>query len=411
MNPFKLVLAFIRRRPLTWGFHALTLALGVAVLTAVLALNAGLSGRFERDLAGIDLVVGAKGSPLQLILSSVFQLDQPTGNIPLSTVQTLSQNMLVRRAVPLSLGDNVAGFRIVGTTPQYGEIYNARLIAGRWWTQPMEAVIGATAERRLKLRIGDVFVGDHGLAPGGEAHKDSPYRVVGLLAPTGAVIDRVVLTHTASGWKVHEHENQEHAALISAGKQLDPHDIDKSPGGRQITALLLTYRSTMGALMLPRYINAMPDLQSASPAVETAHLTTLLGTGADVFRAFGLGLLVLSALGFFVALYSAVSQHRRELALLRALGAHPSLLFALVALEGLALGLMGGAAGVALGRAAAAFAAEAAARGGGPSLPLPGFGAVDLLVIGGALALSLAASIAPGIVAYRTQPAAMLRSA
>ncbi len=411
MNPFKLVLAFIRRRPLTWGFHALTLALGVAVLTAVLALNAGLSGRFERDLAGIDLVVGAKGSPLQLILSSVFQLDQPTGNIPLSTAQTLSRNMLIRRAVPLSLGDNLAGFRIIGTTPQYGEIYDARLTAGRWWTQPMEAVIGATAERRLKLKVGDVFVGDHGLAPGGETHKDSPYRVVGLLAPTGAVIDRVVLTDTASVWKVHEHENAEHAALIAAGKQLDPHDIDKSPSGRQITALLLTYRSTMGALMLPRYINAMPDLQSASPAVETAHLTTLLGTGADVFRAFGLGLLVLSALGFFVALYSAVSQRRRELALLRALGAHPSLLFALVTLEGLALGLVGGAAGVALGRAAAAFAAQAAARGGGPSLPLPGFGAVDLMVIGGALALSLAASIAPGIVAYRTQPAAMLRAA
>src|ERR1700740_2917561 len=122
MNVFKLVGAFIARRPLTWGCHALTRALGIAVLTAVLALNAGLSGRFEKDLADIDLVVGAKGSPLQLILSSVFELDQPTGNTPLSVAETLSQNHMVRRAVPVSLGDNVAGFRIVGTTPRYGEI-------------------------------------------------------------------------------------------------------------------------------------------------------------------------------------------------------------------------------------------------------------------------------------------------
>ena len=115
MNIARLVAAFVRRRPLTWAFHALTLSLGVAVLTALLALNSGLSRRFERDLAGVDLVVGAKGSPLQLIMSSVFQLDQPTGNIPLSVAEQLSRNMMVRRAVPVSLGDNVGGFRIVGT--------------------------------------------------------------------------------------------------------------------------------------------------------------------------------------------------------------------------------------------------------------------------------------------------------
>jgi putative ABC transport system permease protein len=411
MNVFKLIGAFVRRRPLTWGFHALTLALGIAVLTAVLALNAGLSGRFQRDLGGIDLVVGAKGSPLQLILSSVFELDQPTGNIPLPTVQLLRNNMMVRRAVPVSLGDNVAGFRIVGTSPQYGEIYDAKLAAGHWWTERMEAVIGSEAERRLHYKIGQTFVGDHGLAPGGETHKDSPYRVVGILKPTGAVIDRLVLTDSASVWKVHEHENLEHAEALNAGRPVDPHDIDKSPSGREVTAVLISYRSAMGALMLPRYVSSMPNLQAASPAVETAHLTTLLGTGAEVLRAFGVGLLALSAVGFFVALYSAVSQRRRELALLRALGARPSLLFLLVTLEGSALGLVGGIAGIALGRAAAAFAAHAASRGGGPTLPLPSLGVIDLAVLGGALVLSVLAAVAPGIVAYRTQPATLLRAA
>ncbi len=411
MNAFKLVGAFIRRKPLTWGFHALTLALGVAVLTAILALNSALSGRFQRDLAGVDLVVGAKGSPLQLIMSSVFQLDQPTGNIPLSTLPLLQQNMMVRRVVPVSLGDNVGGFRIVGTSTGYPELYGAHLAQGRLWTAPMEAVVGSEAERTLHYRVGQSFVGDHGLSPGGEAHKDSPYVVVGVLRPTGTVIDRVVLTDTASVWRVHHHEDVEHAEALAAGRPIDPADVDKSPGGREITALLVSYRSAMGALMLPRYVSSLPNLQAASPAVETAHLTTLLGTGAEVLRAFGVGLLALSALGFFVALFSAVSQRRRELALLRTLGAAPRLLFALVALEGLALGLVGGVAGLALGRAAAALAAQSAARGGGPALPLPPLGAPEALILVGAAVLSLAASVAPGLIAYRTRPASVLQGA
>ena len=344
-------------------------------------------------------------------MSSVFQLDQPTGNIPLPMIDLLRNNMMVRRAVPVSLGDNVGGFRIVGTTVQYGEIYDAKTAQGGWWTAPMQAVIGSEAERHLHYKIGQTFVGDHGLAPGGETHKDSPYRVVGILKSTGAVIDRLVLTDTASVWKVHEHENLEHLEALNAGRPVDPHDIDKSPSGRQVTAVLVKYRSAMGALMLPRYVSSMPDLQAASPAIETAHLTTLLGTGAEVLRAFAVGLLALSAVGFFVALYAAVSQRRRELALLRALGAHPSLLFSLVALEGLALGLTGGILGIALGRGAAIFAAHAAAKGGGPSLPLPPLGGIDLAVIGGALVLSLLAAIAPGFVAYRTRPATALRAA
>jgi len=411
MNRLKLVGAFVRRQPLAWGFQALTLALGIAVLTALLTLDAGLSGRFQRDLAGIDLVVGAKGSPMQIILSSVFQLDQPTGNIPLSTLETLSRNRLVRSAVPLSLGDNVAGFRIVGTSQRYGELYGTSFAAGGWWSAPMEAVIGAEAERRLKLKIGDVFAGDHGLAPGGETHKDTPYRVVGILAPTGAVVDRLVLTDTASVWKVHERENIEHAEAMAAGQPIDPNDVDNSPDGRQITALLVRYRSPMAALMLPRLISAMSDLQAANPAMETEHLMTLLGTGGTVLRAFGLGLLGLSGLGFFVALYGAVSQRRRELALLRSLGAAPSLLFSLVALEGMALGLTGGIAGLLLGRTAAAIATLFSKQEGGPSLPLPGVGLLELAVVCGALALSLLASLAPAIIAYRTRPAALLRAA
>lgn len=401
--------ASIRRKPLGWAFHVLSLALGVAVVVALFAIDRGLETRFDRDLAGIDLVVSGKGSPLQIILSSVFQIDQPTGNIPIATLARLKRNMLVKDAVPVSLGDNLAGFRIVGTSPDYAGLYGATLDHGTWWTQPLEAVLGADVAQASGLKVGDRFVGEHGLARGGERHVATPYRVVGILKPTGAVIDRVVLTDTASVWKVHEHENAEHAAAV-ASESAAPEAPDAYPAvGREVTAILIRYRSVMGALMIPRLLKHDADAQTAVPALELNRLNTLLGTGTDVLRGFGIGLLALSALGFFVALVGAVRERQRELALLRALGGSPGLLLRLVLVEALLLGLVGGLVGLALGRAAAAVAAHAVAGNGGPALALPPLGVVDAAVVLAAVLLALLAAIVPAITAYRLRPAQVLR--
>lgn len=386
----KLVLAFVRRRPLTWTFHALTLALGVAVVVSLALVDRALQDRFTRDLAGVDLVVGAKGAPTQLILSALFQTDVPTGNIPLAVYERLRTDPLVRTAVPVSLGDNVGGARIVGTTRTYADLYGARLAEGRWWSRPLEAVLGADAAEALGAGIGSRLTGQHGLA-GGEGHAE-PYTVTGVLAPTGSVVDRLVLTDTASVWAVHD----DHA---EAGEP------------REVTAVLVRYRSPMAAILLPPRITAEPDLQAASPALEVARLTRLLGAGADVLRGLGLALLGLSAAGFFVALFGAVNQRQRELALLRVLGARPRLLFGAVALEALLLGLLGGALGLLFGRTAAAMAARATAASGGPALVPPPVGAVDAAALLGAAALSLAAALAPAYIAYRLRPAEALKAA
>jgi len=408
MNRFKLVWAFISRKPLTWAFHALALALGVAVVTALLLVQEGLQSRFKRDLADIDLVIGAKGSPLQLVLSSVFALDVPTGNIPLSEAERFSKHPLVKRAVPVSLGDNAMGFRIVGTSRAYPDIYGAMLDVGTWWTSPMEVVLGSDAARGMKIRLGDSFSGEHGLSMGGEAHKDAAYRVTGILEPTGTVLDRMILTDTASVWQVHEEahgaagESEAHAH--EAG---EPHTAAEPV--REVTSLLVTYKSVLGAVMVPREVKARPDLQPAVPAIEVARLNRLLGNGVDVLQGFGVGLLVLAGLGFVLTLATAVGQRASQLALLRVLGARPFMLFSLVTIEALLLGLLAGVAGLGLGWAAATFAAQTSVNTGGPVLALPPAGLREVWILGGALAISLVAALGPAIAAHRTDPARVLK--
>lgn len=400
MTTAGLLLALVRRSPLTWAFHALGLAVAVAVLGAAFLLRAAAADRLDRDLAGVDLVVGANGSPLQLVASTLFQVDAPTGNIPAAVAASLSADPLVELAAPMSLGDSVRGTRIVGTVPAYLDLYGARIAGGRTWREPMEAVLGADAARSLGLAPGDMFAGEHGLA-GGEAHDDHPYRVVGVLAPTGAVIDRLVVTDLASVWALHG-DPVDGAAAHSHdhGHDHDHGAPAASPEDREVTAVLVRYRSPLGAVVLPPRIGADGRLQAASPAVEARRLTALLGAGADATAGLAAALLALSFLGFLIALAAAVSARRRELALLRALGAPPGRLMGLSLLEGALLGLVGGLAGVALARLVSFLIARAGP--GGFSIALPGPGAIDAGLLAMALALGLLGAVVPGLLAART---------
>jgi len=395
----KLVWAFIRRRPVTWAFHVLLLAVAVAVTVSVLLVREAADAGLTRDLAGIDLVVGAEGSPLQLVMSTVFQADAPTGNIPLATAEQLARDPLVSRAVPVSLGDSVGLYRIVGTTLRYRELHDAELAQGRWWSEPMQAVIGAVVAQRLGLNVGDTFVGAHGLDGTAETHAERPYRIVGVLHPTGAVVDRLVLTDLSSVWALHgPHET----GAAEAAQAHPDHDAaaHEPAAPREITAVLVEYRSALGAVVLPPRIAGLAGLQAASPAREAQRLNALIGDGAALVERLGQALLVLAAAGFAMALSTAVLARRRELALLKALGAHPARLSAVVILEGGLLGLIGGLVGLGLGRLVAWAVARSDVAPLALSLPAPGL--QDGLVVLAALALGLVAAAPAAFVAIRT---------
>lgn len=331
---------YLWSRPLGAALNVLLLSLGLASITFLLLVGNQLNRAFERDLAGIDVVVGAKGSPMQLILSGVLHIDVPPGNVPLAAVRELEKHPMVASIVPLSLGDSLQGFRIVGTSPEYLTHYRAEFAQGAVWTAPMQVVLGATVARKLGLALGSTFAGTHGLGGGGHLHGDSLYTVVGILAPNGGVLDRLVLTDTESVWKVHE----DYTAL-------DDEDRAALQEDREITMALIRYKTPMAALSFPRFVNTTTEMQAAAPALEITRLLSMLGLGTDVLRAFAGVLLLTAGLSVFIALWSAVRERRADLALLRMLGAPPVKVASLLLCEALWLALLATGLGLLLGQA------------------------------------------------------------
>jgi putative ABC transport system permease protein len=388
-----LSLAYLRDRWLNSALNAALLALGIATITALILFDGAMRERLARDARGIDLVVGAKGSPMQLILSAIYHLDVPTGNIPAGAAAELARHPMVAKVMPLALGDSVSGFRIVGTETSYPTHYGAELSEGRYWRGAFEATLGAEAARRLGLGIGDTFVGSHGLAAGGPRHGGEVYEVVGVLKPSGSVLDRLVLTAVESVWEVH-------GAMHSA------QDNDEEEG--EITVLLVTYRTPLAAVRLPRQVNAKSALQAAAPAFEMARLFALVGAGVDTIRGFGLLLVATAALGVFIALTGAMRERRYDIAVMRSLGASRGAVLAQVLSEGLILTLAGTALGLALGHAAAEVLSrilpEARAMGLGGGV----FETAEFYLIALAVAVGLLAAALPAAQAYRTDVAATL---
>ena len=329
---------YLWSRPLAAALNLLLLSLGLAAIIFVLLTSQQLDRNFERDLAGIDLVVGAKGSPIQLILAGVFHIDVPSGNIPLAEVQKLQAHPQVAKLIPLSLGDTFKGFRLVGTTPAYAQHYGATLRQGAMWTGAMQAVIGQEVAQQTGLTVGNKFAGSHGLGGTGHAHGDNPYWVSGILAPCGCVLDRLILTATESVWKVHED------ATVA-----DASDRALLEAGREVTMALITYKSPLAAVSLPRFINTTTDMQAAAPAIEITRLLRMVGVGTDVLRGFAAVLLLTAGLSVFIALWNAVRERRADLAMLRMLGASPQKVAGLVLCEALLLALLAVALGLMMG--------------------------------------------------------------
>ena len=404
MNVFSLSWRYLWSRPLASALNLLLLTLGLASMAFVLIAQDQIDHAFERDLAGIDVVVGAKGSPLQLILAGVFHLDVPPGNVPLAEVQALAKHPQVAQVIPLSLGDSVAGFRIVGTNADYPAHYGATLAQGALWSAPMQAVLGAQVAQATGLQVGQRFTGSHGLGGGGHEHADMPYTVVGVLAPCACVLDRLVLTGTASVWNVHEG--------LAPGEfdSLSVEDREAIEAEREVTLALVRYNTPMAAISFPRFINATTKMQAAAPAMEITRLLSMLGVGTRVLQGMGAVLLLVAALSVFIALWSAVRERQADIAMLRLLGAPPVKVGALLLCEALWLALLASALGLLAAQGLTALVGWLWMAGQGLAIGAWHWPTTLAGVPVAALGVALVAAAVPAASAYRMDVLSLLQT-
>lgn len=347
------------KNPLNLTLNVLLFGLGLGLISFLLLFNEQLKEKFDKNLAEIDLVVGAKGSPLQLILCGMYHIDNPTGNITVKSATPLLRPLhpLIKKAVPLSLGDNYKSFRIVGTNHEFLDLYEAKLQSGTLYKKDFEVIIGAAVADETKLKIGDTFVSSHGFGSDDDhTHDETDFVVTGILQGTGAVVDQLILTNTASIWLVHDHghDHEEEGEVLPVipkdtigitGEDIvqnSNEDLINHPD-QEITSVLIQYKNKKNfqALNFGRNINENTDMQAASPAIEINRLYSMVGVGTDALRALAILIAFVSAISIFISLYKNMKERKYELALMRVMGADRWKIFNLVILEGLFLSGIG----------------------------------------------------------------------
>ena len=347
MNIFKLSIKNIFNRPLSSVLSVILLSLGVSMISLLILINTVLKEQMDNNLKGIDMVVGAKGSPLQLILSSVYHVDSPTGNIPLNEAKAIEKNKMVGNSVPLLYGDNFKGYRIVGTNSNFFELYNLKIKAGDYFNNYFEAVIGAKVAEKLNLNLGDEFVSSHGLRETGETHDDSSFIVTGILEYSNSVADNLILTSPNSIWEIHADHN--HSEQIDHDDEHD-HDEHDHDNEREITAMLVKFKSPMNIIQFPRYINEQTNLQSAVPSYEISRLFKLFGFGIETISLLAYLIIIVSGISIFITLFNSMKERKYDLALIRTLGGTRIQLTMMLIFESLFLTIVGFLMGVFLSR-------------------------------------------------------------
>ena len=309
MNIFKLSFKNIFHKPVGTVLSIVLLTLAVGIISILIHVNASIENQMNNNLKGIDMVVGAKGSPLQLILSSVYHVDSPTGNISLADANSITKNRMVKNSTKLSFGDNYKGFKIVGTEKNFLELYKCDVEDGRIWKKSLEAVVGNKVAEILELKIGDEFTSSHGLGDYGESHEDSVFKVVGILKTSNSVADQLILTSLESVWDIHKEHDHDHDEEHEHGED-----------SKEITSILVKFDSPMNIISFPRYINEETNMQAAVPSYEISRLFKIFGIGFETLTYLAYLIMFVSGLSLFLNLLNSLKERKYEMALIRTIG-------------------------------------------------------------------------------------------
>ncbi len=434
MNIFKLSWKNILAKPLNSLMSVLLFALSIGLITFLTLFNHQFKNGLDNNLAGIDLVIGAKGSPLQLILNSMYHIDAPTGNIPIHDASTFLniKHPLVAKAIPLSLGDSYGAYRIAGAPPSILTLYKARQIVGNIYKNEFEVVVGKIVADRLNLHIDDEFYSTHGLEDNPDLAHDhgSPFVIKGILETTGTVLDQLILCTPQTIWKVHEHDStnvvqddhdthsvqdEKHSQSPLLVNDIDSTEVQalsdsilsslRAHPDKEITSVLIKYKSrtNIHAFNLLRNINQNTGLMAASPPMEINRLYAMMGSGAEAIRYMAILIAVVAAISIFISLYTSLKGRRYEMAIMRVSGAGPGKIFRMIIGEGLWISMLGLIIGLIMGHAGM----ESAGRILEKSYHYQFTGSIwlpeELFIILGGLFIGLLAAVIPAIQGSRTE--------
>jgi len=308
----------------------LLMILGMTIITVSILVNQITKDTFSKNNPNLDVVVGAKGSPLQLVLSSIHHIDIPTGNISYQDAKKILKHPAIKSGVAISLGDNFQNFRIVGTNKKILKFYNANLRIGSIWEKPMQSIIGYNVANSTQLKVNKFFIGSHGLIDTGDIHAEQPYKVVGILKKTGTILDNLILTSLESVWRLHSTENKNDSKL-------------------EVTALLLKYKNKSSVFSFPRLINRNTNMQAANPNFEISKLFKLTGNAHKIINYLSILIISLSFIGILFTLLNNINDRKYDLAVLRTLGFTKNKIFSLILIEGMTISFLGSLIGLVIG--------------------------------------------------------------
>ncbi len=453
MNLVTIAWKSIRQRALASFLTALSVALGVTLMVSVLVVHGIVDRIFSQNASGYHLVVGAKGSPLQLVLNTIYHLSSPVENIPYLYYKELKANPRVQNAIPICMGDVTleGNFRIIGTSPEFFEVdYHPDKkfrVRGHFLEDDFDAVIGSQVARTNGWNIGSTFQPAHGVADSDHVHEEK-FTVVGVLAPTGTPNDNGVYIHIDGFYQIAGHEKPADeaaakAAAFAAVQQQgagaekvvvepvpepqptpakDSHDHaghdhhghhhhELPDEQKEVTAILVNAKHITAAIQLRASINEGPYAQAAIPFQEINWiLNNVVGNVRTLLVIMTALILVVSGVGIFVSIYNSMADRRREIAVMRALGAQRSTVFTIIFLESILLCVGGGLFGVLLGHGMVVIAAPILEVRTGLLIDPWAFETLELILLPVLIALASLVGIVPGMTAYRTDVAKALHA-
>ena len=343
----------VRNRRVTAMLTIMTVAISVVLLLGVERVRTQAKSSFANTISGTDLIVGGRSGQVNLLLYSVFRIGNATNNIDWKSYQEFSQHRAVKWAIPISLGDSHKGFRVMGTNNSYFEHYRygkkspLKLSQGREFSGLFETVIGSEVARKLGYQIGTEIIIAHGISDVGfSRHDNLPFKVVGILAPTGTPVDKTVHVSLEAIEAIHVGwESGAHLGNTPSAQQLENRNFQP----KQITAMLIGLKSKIQAFSLQRQINTYPKepLSAILPGVALHELWGMMSVAEQALMVISVFVVIAGLLGMLSSLLTSLQERRREMAILRAMGARPRHVLSLLVLEASTLTLLGLVVGVA----------------------------------------------------------------